>query len=156
MTGRLFTVGYQKLGLADLCKLAADLGALVVDVRSSPNSRRAGFSQWELEQALGRKYAFQGDLLGGRSEIDPAGIAWIQRKLEGSFLFKPTNVLLLCMEEAPGDCHRHKTICSVHFPEALHIYQGAVVSSYDLQEAIDSDTLPALKELHSLFPHRDV
>jgi hypothetical protein len=31
------------------------------------------------------------------------------------------------MEEAPGDCHRHRDICAPHVPEAVHIFRDELI-----------------------------
>jgi hypothetical protein len=46
--------------------------------------------------------------------------------------------LLLCAEEAPGDCHRHHDICGPHFPGAVHIFCDELFTAGALQEAIDA------------------
>jgi hypothetical protein len=47
-------------------------------------------------------------------------------------------LLLLCMEEAPGDCHRHHAICGLHFPAAVHIFRDEQFTAKTLQDALDA------------------
>jgi phosphatidylserine decarboxylase len=61
--------------------------------------------------------------LGGRGHTAADGIDRLRLDAERAPL------ILLCMEEAPGDCHRHHSICAPHFTDAVHIFgelQGAL------------------------------
>jgi hypothetical protein len=42
------------------------------------------------------------------------------------------------MEEAPGDCHRHRDICGPHIPDAIHIFRDELVTSRALRAALDA------------------
>jgi hypothetical protein len=61
----VFTIGYQKLAPARLAEIAADLQALVIDVRGKPWSRKPGFHRTSLQRLLGERYLWMGDTLSG-------------------------------------------------------------------------------------------
>lgn len=128
-TGRLYTIGYQRLMPQDLLAIASRLDALVVDCRVMPWSRKPGFSRAQLQRDLGRRYVWRGDHLGGRGFTDAAGLDSVRTDLQ-----RGRTLLLLCMEAAPQDCHRHFTICGPHFPHALHILDkhGAMLSAQEV------------------------
>lgn len=131
----IYSIGYQKLELDDLKDIAEHFDAIVVDVRSVPSSRKKGFSRKALDDALGPFYVFKGDQLGGRAPgVTPAGIEWLKKFDQ--------NIMLLCMEEAPGDCHRHHDIATRLLPsiDVTHIYQNELIQASALQRAIDNDT----------------
>jgi uncharacterized protein (DUF488 family) len=133
----IYTLGYAKLTPRTLVELLDRFAiASLVDVRSSPRTRVAGFGNRQLESLLGYRYVYRGDELGGR----PPGVS--ERGLDR--LSTHQNVAIMCMEEAPGDCHRHHAIAlplarrtSV---ECLHIYRNELIEPTELQRAIDTDT----------------
>jgi len=128
----LFTIGYQRTALTHLLALLAGLGndSLLVDVRSSPASRRKEFAQASLSQHLGGRYIFAGQHLGGRTPVTQAGIRRLRQ------LSDEHNVIIMCMEHAPGECHRHHDICAPHFPRALHIVDNNLITARHLAEAM--------------------
>ena len=130
----IYTIGYQRLSLAGLQKIVTLNDMVLIDVRAKPYSRRLEFSRNSLEAALGPLYQWHGDTLGGKGQsIDQRGVTAIAA-------IKTKNVLLMCMEEAPEHCHRHHTICGLHFPDAVHIYRDQLIVASDLQAAIDADS----------------
>lgn len=134
--GTLYTIGYQALPPARLAALAAHLDATVIDCRASPVSRSHGYGRRQLEALLGPRYEPRGHQLGGRragvSHTTAAGIAVLRADLAAG-----RNLMLMCMESAPGECHRHSDICAPHFPDALHIYEREIVTARALQTCLD-------------------
>jgi hypothetical protein len=131
----VYTIGYQHLLQSYLVELARELRAIVWDVRRAPSSRKPGWSRAALEQAMPNgKYAWKGDLLGGDRKTYDDEVAQVGKW--------PTPVLLLCLEEAPADCHRHKianaleTLLDVDI--VRHIYRDEVVSGEELRRSIAS------------------
>src|SRR5882724_10105198 len=71
MTTRVYTIGYDKRTLADVCDLLSQYHIeYLIDVRSIPISRfQPEFSRDALESKINRaglRYVFMGNLLGGR------------------------------------------------------------------------------------------
>lgn len=118
LEGMLFTVGYQTRTVENIRKLTDKLKAILVDCRSNPVSRKAGFNRKSLEKEISA-YKWMGEHLGGRTVVTGEGIEYLRSGLEVG-----QNMLLMCMEESPLDCHRYHTICSHMFPEAIHIVAG--------------------------------
>jgi uncharacterized protein (DUF488 family) len=142
----IFTIGYERLQPARLKEIAYGIDALVIDVRHVPRSRKPGWSMSRLLETLGHDgYTTMGNVLGGRGHTSSAGI----NTLDG--LSCARDVILLCLEEAPGHCHRHHDICGPHFPRAIHIYQDELLRAGDLSEAIRTegyyDQIGSLAEL---------
>lgn len=147
----IYTIGYEALTPEVLRDTAIGLAATVIDVRSRPTTRRRGFGRRQLEALLGTRYQWHGDALGGFALKE--GIEYLPypkksgikgasgTTMEGiNFLRSfPGNVLLLCVEEAPGECHRHIVICEQFFPRARHIYRDEVVTACELEQAINWD-----------------
>jgi len=137
----IYTVGYQKLSPADLLTLATGLQAVVVDCRTNATGRvKRGFSRGDLQALLGDRYEFRGADLGGRGAgPTEAGLRRLEKEDRAG-----RRLLLLCQEEAPGDCHRHRRI-AVPLAErgtfALHIYQGETIRALDLEAALQADAV---------------
>jgi uncharacterized protein (DUF488 family) len=128
----LYTIGYQRLTPQRLAQFVDALQALLVDCRHKPSSRIAGFGRYQLEQRFGMRYAWRGSILGGSGNTTSEGFRYLREVSRGD-----GNLLLMCMEEAPGDCHRHHDICARHFPDAIHIFQDELFTARALQAAID-------------------
>lgn len=128
----IFTIGYQRLAPGRLREIVLRLDGRLIDCRNVPMSRRPGFSGRALTESLGERYIQAGHFLGGRGHTTAEGIRWL-RSQSG-------NVVLMCMEEAPGDCHRQFDICGPHFPQAVHIYQDELFTAAELLRAEDEDT----------------
>jgi uncharacterized protein (DUF488 family) len=129
LSGQLYTIGYQKLTPRQLVAIARKVRAVVIDCRNRPISRRPGWSAGTLRPVLERAgvpYELHGDHLGGRGATTPAGIRFLRAALIDR------NLLLLCVEENPEDCHRHVTICGPHFPEAVHIFRRKRIRAGEL------------------------
>ena len=126
----ILTIGYQRESLQTLRELAENTGGVIVDVRTSPVSRKPGFGRRQLEAALGALYTWRGDVLGGRGHVTPEGIQWLR-----DFAASRT-AILLCQCHAPGDCHRHSDICAPHFPDAVHLFETEAFEAGELTAAI--------------------
>jgi uncharacterized protein (DUF488 family) len=139
MQSSTFLEALQRLGIS-----------LVIDVRSKPQSYRfPHFDQVELEKALskeGIRYLFLGEELGGRPE-DPKAYGsdglvdyrarrksrafrdGIERLLEE---LRQSDLVLMCAEEDPLNCHRFLMIC----PELVtldvepnHLRKGGIIET---------------------------
>lgn len=130
----IYTIGYQRLTAEQLQTVVTKLGAMLIDCRAKPVSRRAGFGGRQLEARFKGRYIQAGHFLGGFEQTTEPGLQWLRD------MAAQGNVILMCMEEAPGECHRHHLICGPHFPEATHIYQDELLTAESLQSAIDRDT----------------
>jgi uncharacterized protein (DUF488 family) len=130
----IYTLGYQRLDIAQLDALIAELDCILVDCRAQPFSRRPEFRRAALAQHYAYRYVWKGDVLGGmpkgatEHKVSAEGLDWL-RAFEHS---RASNVLLMCMEENPSHCHRHQLIAGPHFPQALHIWQGRLFRAADL------------------------
>jgi uncharacterized protein (DUF488 family) len=124
----IWTIGYQRLTLPMLAKIVVRLRCRLVDVRARPYSSKVGFSKPQLEEALGGQYIWKGDVLGGPKPkgrgVQPEGIRWLCRQAG--------DLMLMCLEENPLDCHRHIHICQPHFPDALHLFRDVVFKASEL------------------------
>lgn len=131
----LYTIGYQALAPERLRAIAHGLDAIVIDCRLYPVSRINGYHKSHLQALLGARYEARGQQLGGirhgTSHTSAAGIAGIRADLAAG-----RNLILMCMEHAPGDCHRHQLIAAPHFPDALHIYEDELIRADELQRAL--------------------
>lgn len=133
----IFTIGYQKLPINQLERILEALGdgALLIDVRSSPQSRKPGYGQHDLRTRFGDRIRFSGSLLGGRGAISMVAIDRLRELSDCG-----RNLLLMCMEHSPVDCHRHHAITGPHFPGAIHIFEDALLLSSDLEDTIQSES----------------
>lgn len=130
----IYTIGYQALGTPEkLQAIAAHLDCTVIDCRCTTRSRIAGFGGLQLKALLGERYVHMGDGLGGRGQTSVAGLACLLR-YEGT-----ENCLLMCMEAAPWECHRHTDICLPHFPEARHIFMNGLYSPADVEAMVATE-----------------
>lgn len=132
----IYTIGYQAITPAKLKKIAEKLDATVIDVRARPRSRKPGFGREALARVLGPRYLWKGDELGGPGgggKVTAEGIAALRR------LRRRSSLILLCLEHAPGDCHRHHDICAPHFPKAIHICDDEMIRAHELARAIADD-----------------
>lgn len=137
----IYTIGYQALRPVRLFEIAKQLGATVIDCRYKPYSRVPGFDKPMLESLLKTRYECHGHHLGGFGHVTAEGIAFIRNSRR--------NLLLLCAEEAPGDCHRHTDICAPHFPHAIHVYRDELILTSALERALRENREYALHGLLS-------
>lgn len=140
----IHTIGYQRLTPAALLYVAVALDATVVDCRARPFSRKPGFGKNQIRELLGARYEWKGEILGGDGARGlvlgglplPDGIDYLEREHAAG-----RRMLLLCLEEAPGECHRHASIAvplAARGVEVLHIYREELVSARALQESLES------------------
>jgi uncharacterized protein (DUF488 family) len=132
----IFTIGYQKLTVERLVQIMDEKKiAVLVDVRSVPYSRKPDFNRKKLEKILGPRYAWLGDILGGK--FGPAKPQGIDKLLE---LVPQFPVLVLCMEDNPCDCHRYwdigirlldKGIDAVHIHGTKELRTSELLTSCD-------------------------
>ena len=134
----IYTIGYQRLPSRRLEKIVGDLDAILVDCRYRPFSQRPEFSGDRLADQFGARYQQRGHELGGHGHTTVDGIDRLRLDAEHATL------LLLCMEEAPGDCHRHHAICGPHFPAAVHIFRDEQFTAKTLQDALDAGDVARL------------
>ncbi|HKV40141.1 MAG TPA: DUF488 domain-containing protein [Blastocatellia bacterium] len=124
----LYTIGYQKLPLAQLVEIVRQLDALLVDCRLYPKSSwNLDYSRSNLENVFGQRYIWKGRVLGGFDHVTSEGIDWIKQEREKRPL------LLMCMEHDPWECHRHHTICGPYFSDAIHIRGRDRILASDLK-----------------------
>lgn len=130
----MLSIGYETLTPPRLTNIVTRFDLVVVDVRSAPSGRvRRGFSRADLQTLFADRYVWLGDVLGGRRPIQPVGLETI-RRMDGA----PREVLLLCQEHAPWDCHRHTAIATALLPEldVAHIMDDDVMMASSVQSAI--------------------
>ena len=154
----IYTIGYAGgLTPSKLQRIVMHLDAELIDCRSRPTSRIAGFGGNQLDALLnaayiaGRdrpRYAKHGAWLGGRGNVKAGGIEFL-RGYDGA---DRKNAILMCMEEEPWLCHRHADIVKPHFPDALHIYSGLLYSPADIDQAIETRQMPPSRG--ELFPSK--
>jgi uncharacterized protein (DUF488 family) len=123
----LYTIGYERLTIEDLIHVQRWSQMPIVDVRSKPRGRvKRGFSADDLINVFGDTYIARTDL-GGLAERDD----WRLERI-------PRSGILLCQEEAPGDCHRHELL--IHFGlNGRHIYRDELVLASELAASIRED-----------------
>jgi hypothetical protein len=130
----IYTIGYQRLAASRLAKLVDRLGAVLIDCRHRPYSQRPEFIGAALAARFGERYQWRGAELGGRGHTTPRGIERLKRDSAD------TTLILLCMEEAPGGCHRHHAICWPAIPTAVHLFREELIEAAALQRALDADS----------------
>lgn len=146
----IYTIGYEHLAPADLAAIATKLNARVIDVRSRPSGRvKRGFSRLDLQrflEAQGGSYDWRGFELGGRGlGVLASGLDYLAARADDSGMLE-RNLLLLCQESAPGDCHRHHRIALplaargvpvVHLYNVLDRDESEAFTATALQRALD-------------------
>lgn len=161
----LFTVGHSNHAMESFIDLLKqhDIHVLA-DTRSSPYSRYVThFNKEELHRAMteaGIKYLFLGKELGGRPNgeefYDEEGRVLYYRLAESPLFLegierlekgiRQYRVALMCSEEDPTVCHRHRLVARVM------VERGVQVSHIRGDGAIETVTIiPARTEQRSLF-----
>ena len=127
---QLYTIGHGNRKPEDFLALLKDYGIeYLVDVRSQPYSKfNPQFNQNELKFFLERngvKYVFMGDNIGGRPKDttcydDDGKVDYEKVKMKDFFLQgidrlktaynKEINLVIMCSESKPCECHRSKLI----------------------------------------------
>jgi len=150
----IYTIGHSNLAFEEFTKLlqAYDI-RMVVDVRSVPYSRYSPqFNRERLQEELKRQgigYRYLGDSLGGRPE-DPEcydGDRPVYEKIAGKQFYKSGieelikiaskyRTTIMCSEEDPYHCHRHKLIAQTLLNrdvEVIHIRRDGSLERADKQ-----------------------
>jgi uncharacterized protein (DUF488 family) len=151
----IYTIGHSNLAFAEFTKLlqVRDI-RMVVDVRSVPYSRYSPqFNREKLQEELKRpgiSYRYLGDSLGGRPE-DPDyydGDKPVYEKIAGKQFYKSGieelikiaskyRTAIMCSEEDPYYCHRHKLITQTLLDmdiEIIHIRQDGSLERAEIVE----------------------
>jgi uncharacterized protein (DUF488 family) len=149
--GTLFTIGHSNQEGGDFLSVLTNHGVKTLcDVRSRPGSFRfPQFNREPLEALLSSvalEYEFVGDALGGRP-ADPRAyysdgrVDYAARRKSSEFtlgidrlveLSHATNVVLMCAEEDPLQCHRFLMICPALVERGVvpvHIRRGGILES---------------------------
>ena len=132
----IYTIGYERRSAANILRIARHIDATIIDVRGTPRSRRGEMNRRPLEQFMGPRYVWRGETLGnhGGHHVTKEGLAWLRERYAGA----GENALLMCMEFAPGDCHRHHLI-AVQLPDVVyHICDDELFSQEELQRALET------------------
>jgi uncharacterized protein (DUF488 family) len=162
-TGTVFTIGHSNREVGDfLSVLTSHDVTILCDVRSRPASFRfPQFNREPLEALLASvalRYEFFGEALGGRPDdprayysdgrVDyaarrksPEFAAGMDRLLE---LSCAANIVLMCAEEDPLQCHRFLMVCPALLERGIvpkHIRRGGILES-------QRDAEDRLLELH--------
>jgi uncharacterized protein (DUF488 family) len=168
MTTRVYTIGYGKRTLADVCDLLSQYHIeYLIDVRSIPISRfQPEFSRDALEPKINRaglRYVFMGNLLGGRpsdqtcytgGRVDYEKLKTLNtykqgiRRLDDAWN-KGFNVCLLCSELNPQDCHRSKLVGVSLAERQIPVYHICETGDLKSQEQI----VEILTTQSSMFEH---
>lgn len=126
----LYTIGHGNRKIDEFLDLLKDFGiAYLIDVRSQPYSKfNPQFNQNDLKFFLennGIKYVFMGDSIGGRPKditcYDEDGKVDYEKVKTKDFFIdgierlktassKNINVVIMCSESKPCECHRSKLI----------------------------------------------
>ena len=125
----IYTIGYGNRKIDEFLKLLKKYQIqYLIDIRSSPYSKyNPDFSKHRLEAHLSEcnvRYVFMGDTLGGRPSVPSCytdGKADYQKLREEEFYKQgitrlrnaweqKINVVILCSEAKPEECHRSKLI----------------------------------------------
>jgi PRTRC genetic system protein C len=110
--GIVYTFGYSKHSVADLQAHMKRTGAIVVDIRYNPHSRRPEWRQEALRKALHGRYTHI-RALGNKNYNVPDAPIRIADMATGMALLKThatlhdSPVILMCGCSNPHECHRH-------------------------------------------------
>ena len=144
----IYSIGYQKITVEQLKEIMKqkDIG-LLVDVRSVPYSRnplKYEFNKNRLIASLGistkhacHRYTWMGDRCGGKQ--GPVKAECIRKLLVLNNPPGEHNLLLMCMENHPLDCHRYydisKRLLDPGRIDVIHLFDGQEVKTSELMEA---------------------
>lgn len=133
----IYTLGYYATPVDELIEIMDALGVeTLIDVRSIPKSRAKGYNKSQLAARLGERYQWRGNELGGMGKgPTKEGLKRLANE-RGT-------VAIMCMEAAPGECHRHHDIglpLNRKGVPVAHVFEDHLVTPVDLQKAIDTDT----------------
>jgi len=135
----IYTIGHSNITRGSFIEILKSFEIqLVVDVRSSPYSKFVpNFNRENLKTALNDcdiKYLFLGDKIGGKpkdkryyqdGKVDYSLIAKSSHYTEGIDkiieLDNDNNMVLMCSEEDPYNCHRHDLITQSVVKKGLEV-----------------------------------
>lgn len=131
----LYTLGYQGRTLAGIRRIVEAVGGVLVDVRASPKSRSPQFNRSSFEREFRDAYVSRPDLGGivhGRTVHSdgpkPEALRWLRERAATP---GASPLVLMCMERAPGDCHRHRLITGpLGLEDAVHLFLDAGGAEY--------------------------
>ncbi len=137
--GAIYSIGYQKRTPGQILDVCDALGiAWIVDVRAVPSSRKPGFHRSRLQSFFGARYVWQGPDLGNKppvGDVTAGGLRYLCGCVDIGH-----RIMLMCLEEAPGECHRHIRIATALLPaiDVVHVFRDQLVKASDLQAASDA------------------
>ena len=135
----IYTIGHSNMTPESLFLILKSFKIdIIVDVRSSPYSKFVPhFNRENIRKKLienGMRYIFLGDYIGGKprdkkyyenGKINYMQVAQSDRYSEGINkildLNKENDLVLMCSEEDPYDCHRHNLITQTLVKKGLEV-----------------------------------
>lgn len=166
----LFTIGHSNHTLETFLGLLRQHGIeTLVDTRSRPRSQYVPhFNVEELKpavEAAGIRFVFLGEKLGGRPDADAFydadGHVLYGRVAEAPFFLealtrvekgaKRQRVALLCAEENPLGCHRHRLVGRVLRNHGLNVLHIRGDGRLQTSEALDAEEAGGTAAQPSLF-----
>ena len=135
----IYTIGHSNMTLESFVLMLKSFEIdIVVDVRSSPYSKFVShFNRENIKKSLienGMRYIFLGDYIGGKpkdkkyyenSKVNYMLIAQSDRYSEGINriieLNNENDIVLMCSEEDPYNCHRHNLITQTLVKKGLKV-----------------------------------
>lgn len=132
----IYTIGIERLTAERLREIMAGIHCTeLVDCRTKTAGVK-GFSENQLREEFPATYRYKGDVLGsGGPGPTRRGFEWLIERHQAD-----ETLLLICKEEAPGNCHRFHRIAKPlyldHSIECWHIYREITVTTSELQASI--------------------
>ncbi|MGB9980102.1 DUF488 family protein [Methanobacterium sp.] len=135
----IYTIGHSNMTQESFVEIMKSFKInIVVDVRSSPYSKFVPhFNRENIKKSLienGTRYIFLGDYIGGKprdkkyyenGKVNYMRVAQSDRYSEGINriieLNNENNIVLMCSEEDPYNCHRHNLITQTLVKNGLEI-----------------------------------
>lgn len=113
----IYTMGHSNLTAEAFADLIRPLGVTkVIDVRSYPSSRYVPWVNSGVVGAtlrkLGFEYLYAGNYLGGMAEYEVTDERFLLRLNKVVSLGAQCNLVLMCAEKDPSQCHRAYKLCS--------------------------------------------
>ncbi|MGI6481954.1 MAG: DUF488 family protein [Methanobacterium sp.] len=139
-SNRIFTIGHSNHPLEDFLKLLDDKGIKkLVDVRSAPYSKYSPhFNKNDIKKSLkenGVDYFYLGKKIGGRpsneSYYKDGKIMYNLVKMDENYkegiknleeMLDDRRTVLMCSEEDPHKCHRHKLITPTLLKKGYNVF----------------------------------
>jgi uncharacterized protein (DUF488 family) len=135
----IYTIGHSNMTQKSFVDILTSFKIdIVVDVRSSPYSKFVShFNREDIKRSLienGMRYIFLGDYIGGKprdkkyyenGKVNYMRVAQGDRYSEGINriieLNNENNIVLMCSEEDPYNCHRHNLITQTLVKKGLEV-----------------------------------